>query len=156
MHNFSCSGGPCPVSLKSAAGHVSLNLYFCIWLDIRVTQCTPVHRWGKTLMHDFSSPGGIATDSTKIGPGTLCQTCVFASGGICRSRSAFGCVQGTKRQCTIFMFGWDRYKFKKKRVGISYAKIMFLRPVGSVGHIVHSSASGARNVDALLVILGWD
>jgi hypothetical protein len=33
---------------------------------------------------------------------TLRPTCVFASGGICGSRSAFRCVWGTKHRCTIF------------------------------------------------------
>jgi hypothetical protein len=30
------------------------------------------------------------------------HTCVFASSGICGSRSAFQCVRGTKRRRTIF------------------------------------------------------
>jgi hypothetical protein len=34
---------------------------------------------------------------------TLCQTCVFASGGICGSRSALLCVWGAKRIRTIFL-----------------------------------------------------
>jgi hypothetical protein len=43
----------------------------------------------------------------------------------------------------IFLLGWDRYGFKNKRVERHYAKLVFLYPVGYVGHVVHSSAPEA-------------
>jgi hypothetical protein len=32
---------------------------------------------------------------------------------------------------------------------------MFLHPMGSVGHVEHSGASGEQNIDALFFKLGW-
>jgi hypothetical protein len=48
------------------------------------------------------------------------------------------------------MLGWDRYGFHKKCADRCYAKLMFLHPVGYAGHVVHSGASGVRNVKALI------
>jgi hypothetical protein len=41
-----------------------------------------------------------------------------------------------------------------KSVRTRYAKLVFLHPVGSVGHVVHSRASGAPNVDTLFFMHG--
>jgi hypothetical protein len=54
------------------------------------------------------------------------------------------------------MLGWDLYGFHKKRVGTRYAELVYLLPVGSAGHIVHSGASKPRSVDTLFVMLGCD
>jgi hypothetical protein len=57
------------------------------------------------LTQYFSCSGGTGMDQTIARWDTLCQTCVFASGGIYGSRSAFNCVRSKKRRCTIFQAG---------------------------------------------------
>jgi hypothetical protein len=45
--------------------------------------------------------------------------------------------------------------FIKKRAGTRYAKIVFLHPVRSAGHVVHAGASRARNIDAPFSCSRW-
>jgi hypothetical protein len=54
------------------------------------------------------------------------------------------------------MLWWDRYRFDNMRTGTHYAELIFLHPVGSVGHIVQSGASKAQNIDTVFFKLRLD
>jgi hypothetical protein len=54
------------------------------------------------------------------------------------------------------MFKWDWYGFNKNRNGTCYTVLVFLHPVLSAGHVMHSGASEVQNIIALFFMLGWD
>jgi hypothetical protein len=78
----------------------------------------------------------------------LCRTCVFVSGWIYGSHSAFWCDRGTKCDRTIFHDGMGLVRIQQKVHRDTLCEHVFLHPVGYVGRVVHSGASGAQNVDA--------
>jgi hypothetical protein len=41
----------------------------------------------------------------------------------------------------FFMLGWAWCSFHEKCARTHYFELVFLRPVGSVGHVMHSNAS---------------
>jgi hypothetical protein len=41
----------------------------------------------------------------------------------------------------FFVLLWDRYGFDKRRFWRLYAELIFLHPVVSAGHVLHSGAS---------------
>jgi hypothetical protein len=45
-------------------------------------------------------------------------------------------------------------QIQQKALVTCYTELMFLDPVGSMGHVVCSGAPGVRNIDALFFILG--
>jgi hypothetical protein len=115
-----------------------------------------MHPGRETSKHYFSCSGRLGVVSIKSAPRHFTLNLSFASGGICGSLSAFWCVQGSKRQLTFFMLRWAQCDFHKKHTGTNYAELVFLHPMGSMDHIVHSSAPGPQNVNALLFKRGWD
>jgi hypothetical protein len=54
------------------------------------------------------------------------------------------------------MLRWAWCGFHEKCTEKHYAEVVFLHPVESVGHVVHSDAFGARNVNAQIFMLMWD
>jgi hypothetical protein len=49
-----------------------------------------------------------------------------------------------KCRCTFFHARQDRYRFDKECIRTCHAELVFLHPMGSAGHVVHSGESGRK------------
>jgi hypothetical protein len=156
MHYFSCTGGTRTYSTKKCTRTHYVKLVFL----------HPVGSTGHVVHSGASRVQNIDTlffmlewagaASVKSASGHVAPNLCFCIRWDQRSRSAFWCVRGMTRRCTIFHARVGPVRFPKKRAGTRYAKLVFLLPVGYAGHVVYTGASGARNVNALFFMFGWD
>jgi hypothetical protein len=68
---------------------------------------------------------------------TLFRTFVFHSVGSGDHIVHSGASKARNVDALLFMLGWDCCSFHKKCTGTRYDKLVFLHPVGSIGHVVH-------------------
>jgi hypothetical protein len=105
----------------------------------------------------FYARVGLVRIPQKAHRDTVRRTCIFAFGGIYRSRSAFRCVRGTKCRCNIFHGRVGPIRIAQKVQWDTLCRMcVFWHPVGSTGHVAHSSAPETRNADALFFMPRWD
>jgi hypothetical protein len=62
---------------------------------------------------------------------------------------------GHETSTHYFQPQWDLYRFHKKCTETPYTELLFLHPVESAGHVLHSGASKSCNIDALFIMLEW-
>jgi hypothetical protein len=99
-----------------------------------------VCRGHKTLMHYFSCSGGPSTDLTKSTMGHIRPNFCFCIWRDLGHIVHFVCP-GRKMSKHYFHARVRPDGFDKKNIETCHAKLVFLHPVGSAGHVVHSGQS---------------
>jgi hypothetical protein len=121
-HYFSCSGGTVGFDRK----HFETSYAKLVFLHPMGSAGHVVHFSAsrvETSMHYFPCSSGPGEVSIKSARDTLCRTCVFASGGICGSCSAFWCILDVKRLRTIFQARVGPVRIRQKCVRTGYAEL---------------------------------
>jgi hypothetical protein len=75
---------------------------------------------------------------TKSASGHVMLNFIFASVGSAGHIVHSGALEARNVDTPFFMLGWDRYGFHKNCKGARYIELLFLDPVGSARHVVHS------------------
>jgi hypothetical protein len=127
---------------KSAPGHVTPNLCFCIWLDLWGHAQHSVATGARNMIAIFFILWGDRYGFDKKHTGTRYVEHVFlhlvASVGYV---VYFGRSGAQNIDALFFMLGRDWHGFDKGRVGTRYVKLVFLHPLESACYVGHSSGS---------------
>jgi hypothetical protein len=113
-HYFSCSGGPIAVSIKSAPGHVTPNLCFCIRWDLRVTQCIPVYPGHNTSIHYFHAWVGPLRIKKKCAGKSYTEIVFLPPVGYASHVVHSSASWAQNVNAVFFMLGWAQCGFHKK------------------------------------------
>jgi hypothetical protein len=97
----------------------------------------------ETSMHYISCSGGTSAISKKMGWDKLRRNCVFAFDSMGGSHSAFRCIWGAKRRCTIFHARVGPVHIPQKAYQDMLRQTCVLHSVRYVGHVVLCGVSRA-------------
>jgi hypothetical protein len=128
MHYFSCLGGSGVDPTKSASGHVTSNLCFCIRVDLWVTWWVPVRSVCEILKHYFASSMDLVRIRQNMCHDTSRRTCILKQGGSAGHVVHFGASRARNID-TQFFLGWAQCGSHQKNATTHHAELVFLHPV---------------------------